>query len=350
MRLLVEYSHPAQVHKFKHVFAELVRSGHQVLVLSRDKDVMIPLLDELKVPHICLSRARSGMFRLGLELIRREVLAFWYVCRFKPDVVFSAHSVAIAHVGWLLRKPVVVHDDTEFGNLQKMLYLPFANQIVTTTAYMQDLGRRQIRINSLEPLAYLHPKYFSPDEKVLSKYGLLKSDTYAIVRFVAWNAAHDVGHAPPTKKEREHLLEGLFELGVARVVFTDESQEELEVSAELITPEPSDLHDLMAFATISVGDGITVANEAAVLGIPTVLWNPLRGGHSVELEKFGLLERVDSLELLLEVSARLIEDPTSLDRWAEKRRALLQEKEDFTLRMGQILLEAGGLKAGDDDL
>ena len=73
MRLLVEFSHPAQVHKFKHLLARLQNRGWAILVLSRDKDVLLDLLDETGLAHVCLSRARSGYLGMAFELLLREV-------------------------------------------------------------------------------------------------------------------------------------------------------------------------------------------------------------------------------------------------------------------------------------
>lgn len=342
MRLLVEFSHPAQVHKFKNVLRELIEEGHQILILSRKKDVMTELLDAVGLPHRCISKARNGLFGMAVELLQRELLTFWQVWRFRPDILFSAHSVAITHSGWLFRVPTLVHEDTEFGTLQQKLYIPFATRVVTTTSYMKDWGATQVRINSLEPLAYLHPNYFKPDAKVLETYGLSMQTPYAVVRFVAWKAAHDRGYRPPTTEEREQVLASLGRLGIEKVVFTSELEEALGAPVELIRPQPTDLHHLMAFAAICVGDGITVANEAAVLGIPTVLWNPLRGGHTVELERYGLVRRVARQDETLRTVEEILRDRHSHDVWQQRRKRLLSEKSDMNRDMINLLLELGG--------
>jgi predicted glycosyltransferase len=340
MRILAEFSHPAQVHKFKYVFRELMRRGHQVVVLSRDKDVMIPLLDDLAIPHICLSRARSGLLGMGLELLQRELLVLWQALRLRPDVVFSAHSVAIAHVGWLLRIPTLVHEDTEFGTLQQRLYIPFASKVITSVAYTKDWGGRQVRIDSLEPLAYLHPDYFKPDPAVLEKYGLSLATPYAVMRFVAWKAAHDMGHAGPDGDAKARVLRGLHQKGIEKVVLTSESGEQLPFPGEVIRPEPPDLHHLMAFSKICVGDGITVANEAAVLGIPSVLWNPLRAGHTLELARYGLVRRVSGLEETLRVVDAILADADAGNEWKRRRERFLQEKVDMNEAMISLILGA----------
>lgn len=143
MRLLVEFSHPAQVHKFKHVLSRLQEDGVQVLILSRDKDVMLELLDGLPFRHECISNAQTGLVRSAWELLVREWRTLRWAMRFKPDLILSAHSVAVTHVGWLLGIPRIVHEDSEFASLQQRLYMPFASVILTSTAYYLDWGDRQ---------------------------------------------------------------------------------------------------------------------------------------------------------------------------------------------------------------
>ena len=44
MKLLIDIGHPAQVHQFKYVYNELVKSGHDVLFTAKDKEISNYLL------------------------------------------------------------------------------------------------------------------------------------------------------------------------------------------------------------------------------------------------------------------------------------------------------------------
>jgi predicted glycosyltransferase len=337
VRLLVEYSHPAQVHKFKHVLRRLMDEGHEVLILSRRKDVMTELLDDLGLPHVPLSTARPGLLGMAWELVIREFRTLRVALRFRPDVMLSAHSVAIAHVGWLLRRPVIVHEDTEIATLQQRLYIPFAAKVVTSSVYTKDWGAKQVRIDSLEPLAYLSPRYFVPDARVLERYGITSREPFAVVRYVAWKAAHDVGLPEPSDAERESLLTGLSIAGVRKIFLTTEQPFEPPPEADVIRPDPSDLHHVLAQATICISEGTSVANEAAVLGVPTILVNPLPSGLTSELERYGLMRRVGDLTEAGDVARSLIQDPVTRTRWRQARSTLLSEKADMTEELMSIL-------------
>ena len=346
MRLLAEFSHPAQVHKFKHVLASLIRQGHEVMILSRDKDVMVPLLNSLGLPHECLSRARSGISGLALELIVRETRVFRRVLKYKPDLVLSAHSAPIVHAAWTLGIPRLVHEDTEFGTLQQTLIMPFASRILTTACYMKDWGPRQIRIDSVEPLCYLHPDHFRPRPDILLRYGVRRGEPFAVVRFVSWTAAHDIGIRADAVKVRERLIHSLLSAGAVKVFIASEGDRELPPDARVCRPEPEHFHDLLAEARICASEGITVANEAAVLGVPAVLANPLVAGHTSELERYGLVERVDSAEGFLDAVERVWNDNSAQGRSAAQRRKLLDDKVNMATALEDRILSFASAVGG----
>ena len=73
MNVLFDINHPAHVHLFKNAVRMLKENGHSVIITSRHKDITTALLDNLDLPHICLSTAQKGLVRLGLELIWRQL-------------------------------------------------------------------------------------------------------------------------------------------------------------------------------------------------------------------------------------------------------------------------------------
>ena len=338
MKFLFEFSTPRRSTSSKHVVQGLKDRGHQVLILSRDKDVMLPLLDALELRHRCLSRARTTLVGLLWELLIRELRALSLVGLYKPDLILAAHSVAAVHAGWLWRIPRVVHDDTEHARLQTALYMPFANHVVTSTAYRADLGRRQRRINSLEPLAYLHPDHFTPDPDVPRSYGIDPDAPYAVVRFVSWRAAHDIGLVGLSADAKRQVITELVRLGAKKIVLSDEASRKAGGS-EIVVPKPEHFHHLLAFARLCVTEGGSVANEAAVLGTPTIYTNPLPAGLTDELERYGLLVRVRAENDLLGAMARVWNDPSVLERCSEARARLLRDKVNMARAIEDLLIE-----------
>jgi len=315
----------------------LRRQGVEILILSRDKDVMLELLDELSLDHRCISRARSGILGSIFELLLRECRVLFHVLKFRPQLLLSAHSVAITHIGWLLGIPRLVHEDTEFGTLQQKLYMPFASKILTSTAYYLDWGKKQLRIPSLEPLAYLHPNYFTADASRLASYGLHENTRYAVIRTIAWQAMHDRGLEGIDSTQVKELVGQLRSMGYEKIVLSSEEKLDDELAGQVIQPGARDLHQLIAFSQLCISESISVAGEAAVLGIPTLLVNPLRAGHSLELEKYGLLERHVDMQSTLQRATEISRDKDVIRRWADRRRRLLEDKSDMTRDFAEII-------------
>ena len=76
-------------------------------------------------------------------------------------------------------------------------------------------------------LAYLRPNYFSPDLSVLELQGVKKGEKYAILRFVKWNANHDLGHTGITPENKIKAVQEFAKH--ARIFISSES----ELPAEL---------------------------------------------------------------------------------------------------------------------
>ncbi len=339
MRLLVEFSHPAQVHKFKHVFNGLIHKGHKILILARKKDVMTHLLDVYRLPYKCISRAGDDLKEMMAELIIREFRTLKETLKFKPDLMLSAHSVAITHIGWLLRIPVILHDDTEHASLQQKLYLPFADYIVTSTVYQKDFGPKHFRLNSLEPLAYLHPDHFKADPEIIKKYGLTENISYGVLRFVSWNAAHDTHLNVKSSSEKiVHLIERLCSMGIRKIVLSTENNGLKIKHPAVFSVQPEDLHHVLAFSNICISEGGSIANEAAVLGIPTILINPLKAGIFDSLESYGLLIRAEDINEACEKASLFLRDPSTKIRVEESRKRLLRDKENMAKAMEIFLL------------
>ena len=77
--------------------------------------------------------------------------------------------------------------------------LPDAKQVVadaycTPEAYQEAAGPHHLRYRGYHELAYLHPRYFTPDPAVLGEAGLAPGEPFTLVRFVGWAAGHDIGH------------------------------------------------------------------------------------------------------------------------------------------------------------
>jgi len=65
---------------------------------------------------------------------------------------------------------------------------------MTPSCFKKDLGKKHIKYNSYNELAYLHKKYFTPDSGIYDMLGIKTDERYVIMRFVSRTAVHDIGH------------------------------------------------------------------------------------------------------------------------------------------------------------
>jgi hypothetical protein len=281
---------------------------------------------------------------MGVELLRRYWKLLWICRRFRPDVMVARMGISIGLIGWLLRIPRLVIEDSEHAKLQLKLSLPFATRIVTGFGYLKEYGARQVRFESIPVMMYLAPDVFTPDAEALGRLGV---DAYApliVLRLVSWGAAHDIGHAGAGDSELRLAIGELSRFG--RVVVSSERGLPADLK-QYENPVPAArLHDLLAYATLCIGEGGTIAAEAAVLGTPAIFASPLRVGYLLALEeRWGLARNVDTLAEGLAIAKEWLARPDLKQEWRRRRRErFLAECEDANAFMMKLILELGGGK------
>ncbi len=334
MRILVEIGHPAHVHHFRNTILGLKSKGHDIKICTTDKDLTLPLLEASGFDHEILGANKSGklLHKLSL-LIKAEYRMLRVAGKFNPDLFISRCSPISAHISRMLGKPHIVFDDTEHASLTQSITLPFTDAICTPSCFKRDYGRKHVRFEGYKELAYLHPDYFKPDPSVLGELGLTERDKFVVVRFVGWQAAHDIGKHGFDMPTKRRLVEELKKY--ARVFITSESPLPEEFEQYRITVAPEKIHDLLYYATLLIGDSQTMTTEAAVLGTPAIRCNSFVGpddmGNFIELEqKYDLIYSFSEPDKAIRKAVDLIRQPDLKGKWAVKRKKLLADKIDVT--------------------
>ncbi len=334
MKIVVDINHPAHVHYFKN-FIRLMRDrGHQVLITVTGKDVAFELLDIYGYDYANLGKYGSSLLSKAVTLPLIDLRMFSAVRKFQPDIFLGFGSIRAAHVAFLLRKPCILFDDTEHSTEQIRLFLPFCSAVCTPSCFEADLGRKQVRFDGYIELAALHPNYFTPDPSVLREIGLSSDERFFIIRFVSWQASHDVGQHGISDKIG--LVKRLEKYG--RVLLTSEGPLPEELEPYRIRVSPEKLHDLLYYATLYIGEGATTASEAAVLGTHAIYVNTLGAGTLHEQEEtyelvynFSNPENMD--DDVINKAMELLEDPETRRKGKTKRERLVQDKIDVTAFM-----------------
>ncbi|OEU61372.1 MAG: hypothetical protein BA867_10795 [Desulfobacterales bacterium S5133MH16] len=340
MRILVDIGHPAHVHLFKNMIWQMEKKGHEIKITTRDKDITIRLLNAYGFDFENLGKNKKGLVNKVFGMLEFDYKLLKIAKSFNPDIITGVGSIYAAHVAALLRKPYISFDDTEHSTEQYRLYAPFATAICVPSCFKKDIVPKHIRYNGYHELAYLHPNYFTPDLSVLDELGLKEGERFIIMRFVAWNASHDVGHKGISIEMRRRFVMELGKYG--RVLITSESELPAEFEPYQIAVAPEKMHDLLYYATLLVGESATMASECAVLGTPSIFIDFAGRGYTDEQEKkYGLVynfsESQTMQENALEKAIELLEDECVEKKWDEKRLKLLSETVDVTKFMVNLI-------------
>ncbi|MFP5321026.1 MAG: DUF354 domain-containing protein, partial [Acidimicrobiia bacterium] len=280
MRVLFDIVHPAHVHLYRHLHAELTAEGHDALVVARDKEVTLELLDAYGIPHEWTGRAgaKSTPAR-ALELAWRDVVLTRHARRFRPDVVLTRNPAGV-HAGRLVGAWTVYDSvDGRAAGVHFRLGAPLAHVVTSPTWLDEDYGPGHRRYRGPKELAHLHPARFTPDPRVRDELGVAEGQPLFVLRFVANDAVHDAHTVGLSDAERGALVERLRRLG--HVVISSEDDLPRSLEPLRFRLGPARIHDVLAAADLFVGDSGSMAAEAGILGTPALRlssWvGPVRG-------------------------------------------------------------------------
>lgn len=324
----MDVGHPKDVNVFKNVLYNLQRKGHKIKIVARDRENTRDVLHSSGFEcEVC--NFYPGICQKALGLLFNDLRLYKISKSFKPDIFISAGSPYSAHVSRIFEKPHLAFSDTEIAGIVTKLALPFTSDIYTSTSFYLDLGPKQKRFNSYYELAYLHPRYFTPERGVLNKYGL--NGNYIILRLSAFDSTHDMNATGFDFETEKELLQFVTQLEYyGQVIIFSEIHKWKTVKDHSLVIAPQDFHNILNFSILYVGEGATMASEAAILGVPSIYVSNTRRGYLNELERryklvYTIPDRADALKKAVEI----LESESSRREWKLKRDRMLSEKIDI---------------------
>jgi len=253
----------------------------------------------------------------------------------------------MAVASFISRKPHIIYEDTEVSKFSLRICKHLTTKIITPRTFLTDLGKCQERLDTYKELFYLHPSVFTPDRQKLRDVGFNPDEDYILVRFVAWNASHDIGRKGLDDAGKIALVKKLEKYG--RVYVSAEGNVPEELKPHLLTTPYELIHHVLAFAKLVYSEGATMASEAVMLGTHALYVNVIKSGSTQEQsERFHLLynfnEGEDRYEKATAKAIELLEDPQLEEKGAQKLEKLLSEKVDinrYYLEEMDRLIKAG---------
>ncbi len=337
MRILVQLSHPAHFHFYRYSIENWKRDGHEVFILIKTKDILESLLEEAGIPYYNINENvhRGSKFGMLWDMVVRDWRVLCFCVKHKIDLL-TGSTVEVAHVGWLLRKPAICvgEDDAATIPLFVKSIKPFLQvRLSPVTCRCGSLENKTIHYAGFMKLAYLHPNKFTSEVKVLAKYGISTEKPFFLVRFASLRAHHDTGINGFSTEKAQGLINVLSKYG--DIYITSERELEPQFEKYRLHINPLEIHHVMAFAKMYIGDSQSMAVEAAMLGVPSLRFNDFAGKIGVleELErKYELTYGIPSSQpqLLYEKVKALLACGDLYEIFQARRQKMLSDKIDVT--------------------
>ena len=338
--ILIQLAHPAHFHYYKNTIKSLKSNGHKVHILIKSKDMLERLLIDggFEYSNILKNVHRQNKLTALWDMLVRDWKIFKYTRKHKINLLTGSTS-EVAHIGWLLNIPSinVGEDDAAVVPIYEKCTSPFLEvRLTPTTCDNRSMEPKCVKYPGYMELGYLHPNHFTPDKSVVEKY-FSADEPYFILRFAKLNAHHDAGIQGINTEIAQSLIDILKPQG--RIYITSERELEPQFEQYRIKINPLDMHHVMAFASLYIGDSQTMAAEAAVLGTPFVRFNDFVGriGYLRELEDdyqlgYGIKASEEgSVERLCNAVSELanLSFAERKERYQTRRQKMLSEKIDY---------------------
>ena len=315
---------------------DLEKKGYDVMYFVRGSGETIKLINEFGLKHSVYLKPGTSKYHRIIDMPFALLKVIYQQFKFKPDLIlgFGLYS---AISSFILRKSSIVFTDSEPRmssslSLQFKLFIPFVDAVITPTSFLEDLGPKQVRINSYKELSYLHPNYFRPNDDILELLKLKRNEDFVLIRFCDFNAVHDFGKSGFGLNDKILLINKLSEYAKVFVSFEGEVPKEIE-KYKLKVPKRR-IHDVLYYAKLFVCDTGTMATESAILGTPVIRSTSLVGikdaGNFIELEhNYGLIYNIQDPKIAINKAEELIQNPLLKYEWLDKKEKMLKDKCDI---------------------
>ncbi len=336
MNILIQLGHPAHFHLYKNIIHRLQENDHNIYVLIKKKDVLEDLLINAKIPYInifpnirkntkwaIIKATLTRLFRIAIFTVKHKI------------TLLTGSSTEIAQVARLFKRHSIILGEDDATIIPQFVSLAsvFMDSYLTPiSCNMGKIEKRVIKYEGFHKLTYLHPNQFTPDLSIVKQY-IDTDKPYFIIRFAQLKAYHDTNIDGITSEIAQKLINILEPAG--NIYITSERELEPQFEKYRLNINPLDIHHILAYAGLYIGDSQSMAVEAAMLGVPSVRFNDFAGRIGVleELEhKYGLTYGIKTSQpdLLFAKIEELIDTPNLRDEFQRRRQKMLADKIDVT--------------------
>jgi len=331
---------PAQVHFYKNIATGLQENGHKVFFIARDYRETLSVLNGMRIPYFVYSKPTESKIGKIIGLPSDIFKAYVYLKNHRTDITLGFGGPE-AYTAFLLQKPAIAFQDSEphinlSFSIQFTLFMPFVNTIITPDIFLDDLGKKHLKVKSFKEMAYLHPSYFKPDKNIFNLLGISEDEEYIIIRFNALDAVHDAKIGGFSIEEKRKLIRELEKY--AKVFISAEQNVPEDLEKYVLKIPKHKIHDCLSFAKLVVADTQTMVTEAGILGTPAIRCNSFVGKNDManftELEKkYELIFNYRNANDAIQKAIELVQDPDTNKKWENKKKILFNENINLTAFM-----------------
>lgn len=337
MKYLFVIGHPAQFHFLKNIIFEL-KKRNTVEVLITSKDILEDLCIKNKFDFhnvILPSRTKSSKYSLFVYFIKRYISIFKIISRFKPDLILGS-EITLPLLGKTFKIPSIIfsEDDAKIIPQFAKIAYPFASVILSpVSCNAGKWERKKIGYCGFQKLAYLHPNRFTPNSDGIKS---ITKEKFFLLRFAHLKAYHDTNRSGITDEIAKKLIDLLSAKGhiyISAERALDPCFEKYRLKTDI-----NEIHNVLYFADMYIGDSQSMAVESALLGTPCIRFNDFAGEIGVleELEhKYGLTYGVKTNkpdQLYEKVEEFLIQNNIK-DEFKKRQGKMLADKIDVSAFM-----------------
>ena len=157
------------------------------------------------------------------------------------------------------------------------------------------------------------------------------NNKYVILRFVSWQASHDIGLQGLSLEDKYLLVEKLS--AYAKVIISSEEVLPDDLKQYAYKTHPAMMHDVLNGASLIVSESLTMAAEAAFLGTPSVCISTALAGTLDEEVRLGLIELFRTSDGIIQRSLEIVKDQSYKEQFKNKSREIIKSKIDVTAFM-----------------
>lgn len=336
---LFELAHPKHYHMFKVIIDYLEKKDKKITIVARDKDVLLSLLESDGRDYIILGPHKDGLIK---KLLITPLLLLNYLkilIRKNPKFILSKASPYASFYSILSGIKHIIFPDSD-GFKSNDFLMNFCEIIVTPENYRNNYGHKHKKVSGFFENMYLHPDQFTPDKQILEKYSINPKAKYSIVRFVGWGAHHDSQHKGFGIYEKRDMIETLGNYGP--VFITSEKPLEKGLEKYRLKINPVDIHHILFYSSLYIGDSQSMATEASLLGVPSIRVNSFVGDNDMSNfklleERYNLLFNFSDPGKAIKKAEVILSDELSKEIWRKRRNTYYANNRNVTRQIIKII-------------